>query len=365
MPAHLNRARSTTTFALFIGLASLGSPSLASHVRLDQPAPAAAIEPAQHRFADPTNAALMYARAWLLISEDTFKAVADANPDRKPDWVPDQQLSKKLIDAQSGITTIVRAAKLQHADFGLEYSQGIGALMPHLGRLRGSARIMVADARRLDAAGDTPAAVERLIALFSLSRHTAGDGVLISSLVSAAIHALAASNTERLLASGSLTIEHRDAILAEIRRANQNDPFGVRLAVLGERQWTEGWIRTNFSGDGGAKKLMTQLGGMLPDTGDAQTAKNSKIVEAYTAAQLKADLDRMVKFYDEAHRLIPEPDAAERLVALEDRAKKGEFGTLARVFAPALSKSKATDAKAVSERKALVEKLAAYSPAKK
>ncbi len=347
-----------------MGLAAIGSPSIASNALIDQPA-APALDAAQKRFADPTNAALMYARAWLLIPEDTFRAVADANPDRKPDWVPDADLAKKLVDAQAGITTIVRAAKLQNADFGLEYSQGVGALLPHLGRLRGSARILAADARRLHAAGDTSAAVERVVALFALSRHSAGDGVMISSLVSAAIHALAASNTERLLASGALTIEHRDAILAEMRRVNPNDPFGVQLAVLGERQWTEGWIRNNFSGEGGAKKLMSQLGGMLPDSGDAQTAKNSKIVEAYTAAQLKADLDRMVKFYDEAHRLIPEPDAAERLAALEERAKKGEFGTLARVFAPALSKSKATDAKATSERKALIEKLTAYAPAKK
>lgn len=363
MPAHHTRTRSSAVFSLFMGLAALNSPSLASNELIEEPAPA--IEPAQKRFADPTNAALMYARAWLLIPEDTFKAVADANPDRKPDWVPDEALAKKLIDAQSGITTIVRAAKLQNADFGLEYSKGIGALMPHLGRLRGSARILAADSRRLHAKGDTPAAVERLIALFALSRHTSGDGVLISSLVSAAIHGLAASNTERLLASGALTIEQRDAILAEMRRVNQNDPFGVQLAVLGERQWTEGWIRTNFSGDGGAKKLMGQFGGMLPDNADAQTAKNSKIVEAFSAAQLKADLDRMVKFYNEAHRLIPEPDAAERLIALEERAKKGEFGTLATVFAPALSKSKASDAKATRERNALIEKLTAYAPARK
>lgn len=369
MTAHPTRTRSSAAFVLLLGLASLGSPSRANHVLADQPAPPTApgpaIEPAPQRFADPTNAALLYARAWLLIPEDTFKAVADANPDRNPDWVPDEALAKKLIDARGGIATMLRAAKLKDADFGLEYSQGIGAMMPHLAKMRGSARIVAADARRLHAAGDTPAAVERLISLFALSRHAAGDGVLISSLVSAAIHGLAVTNTERLLASASLTIEQRDAILSEMRRTNQKDPFGVHFAVLGERQWTEGWIRSNFSDDDGARKLIANLGGMLPDNVDPQTAQHTKVIAAYNQAQLKADLDRLVRFYDQAHQRIAEPDAVQRLSDLEAQAKAGEFGMLARVFGPALSKSKASEVKAAAERTALMDKLAAYTPGKK
>lgn len=361
--------RRPTPIARAMILAGLALPLVAgasSDASADEPSkPTERVaNPAEGRFVDPTNAALLYARAWLLIPEETFKAVGEANPDRNPDWTPDAELSQKLVDAQSGVGTFLRAAKLDTADFGMEYSQGIGAMLPHLAKLRASARLLAADVRRLQAAGDTQGATDRVVAMFAMSRHCGRDGVLISSLVCVAMHALTANTTNWLLKTGSLTGAQRDAILAEMKKFNAADPFGIRNAVLGERQWTAVWIRNNFSGPDGAKKLIKELSGMEADANDAATQSNQLKIAAFNQAQLSLDLDRMVKFYDEAYRIYPELNAVELYDKLDTRVKAGEFGVIATVFAPAFGKSRQSDIRASAERTQLMNALTTYVPAK-
>ncbi len=82
---------------------------------------------------DPTNAALVYSRAWQLLPDDLAKREINLDD---PTWVPNTELAQLLVARQSFIQCTLRAAAIENADWGIEYSQGLNALLPHLGKLR-------------------------------------------------------------------------------------------------------------------------------------------------------------------------------------------------------------------------------------
>jgi hypothetical protein len=148
-------------------------------------APAAAYPP------DPNNAALLYYQAFLLIPQTDDRAVSDlvANV-ANGTAAPDDKVRDYVAKCRSAIDYAVTASNLPHCDWGLAYSRGFSALLPHLGQARSLARLVLADARILNADGDYRQALERCLAVYRMAGQL-GDNVLISVLVSAAISAQA------------------------------------------------------------------------------------------------------------------------------------------------------------------------------
>ena len=147
--------------------------------------PAAAYPP------DPDNAALLYYQAFLLVPQTDDRAMMDlvANV-ANGTAAPNDKVREYVRKCRNAIDYAVVASNLQHCDWGLAYSRGFSALLPHLGQARSLARLVLADARILTADGDYRQALERCLTAYRLAGHL-GDNVLISVLVSAAISAQA------------------------------------------------------------------------------------------------------------------------------------------------------------------------------
>ncbi len=191
-------------------------------------------------FKGPTNAAILYYRAFMFMNEETSKKVSDAISQTDPNWIPDAEVCKLLADNDNAIYTFIRGSKLEIADFGVEYSAGIGALLPHPGKLRAGARLLAVDARPLAHEGKPDEAAERVAAIFNMSRHTTQERLLISSLVSIAIHSLGCVQAEYLInnnlhGQGQEIVSHPSPIaptqsLAALRTLNRNaTPETLRL----------------------------------------------------------------------------------------------------------------------------------------
>jgi hypothetical protein len=88
-----------------------------------------------------------------------------------------------ILDSNGeALQTMQRATKLPECDWGIEYSRGPRAPIAYLARARVMARLNALQAMREMSAGDSQAAVERLLAGIRFSAHLANGGSLMSVL---------------------------------------------------------------------------------------------------------------------------------------------------------------------------------------
>jgi hypothetical protein len=91
---------------------------------------------------------------------------------------------EKLVHAsQASRMYLHRGAKLARCDWGLEYSDGISLMLPHLAKARDLARHAALHARYAFERGNGRALQENATAIMSLARHVGRDPILISILV--------------------------------------------------------------------------------------------------------------------------------------------------------------------------------------
>jgi hypothetical protein len=99
---------------------------------------------------------------------------------------PNDKVREYVKKSRDAIDYAMTASRLPHCDWGLAYSRGFSAMLPHLGQSRSLARLILAEARILNAEGNYREALERCLTAYRLAGQL-GDNVLISFLVSAAI----------------------------------------------------------------------------------------------------------------------------------------------------------------------------------
>ncbi len=307
-------------------------------------------------FADPTNAALVYSRAWLALSDDLLRRAGNTG-ERTFDWRADEKTTQDLATHQLHIETLIRAASIDRADWGVEYSQGIQAMLPHLGKMRQTARLLAADARRMLDLGQNTAATSRVVAILSMPRHCSRDGVLISSLVGCAIATLGAEEAEVLLASNKLNGDDRQRLMDAIDRLlNDPDTFGVSKSLRGERALFLRWLRAQTQGKGTqGGKAVVEI--MTPLVNAGEQGAVLEQVGRLNEVGLKSEFDKAEKFYDEVEKAWAAP--ASRGQAIADLEKRvGEFGSITQLITPTLSRVDSGVQKTLDALTAIRKKLA-------
>lgn len=300
---------------------------------------------------DGRNAALYYWRAFYTLDRDFQRESGDLLPtDRAPDWKPDAGTVAKLNANGAFIRELLVATRIDRCDFGIAYEEGFMALLPHLGLMRSSGRILVLDARRLMAEGDADGAAERLAGVIRMGVHIRNDNVLISALVSMAVTSLAAGEAEVLAGSGKLTAAGRDTILGALQPLNQADGFGVKRCLEMERNITVDYLRQRLTGPEAGKKLLEMgLVEVSPETKEELSGLDE--------AAVRADLEKVDTFYKELLRDWDDADYAARLRGLESRLEKGEFGVLAKLMVPSVFKAKSSDVKSADRVREVIRQL--------
>jgi hypothetical protein len=135
------------------------------------------------------NAALQYWQAFALMpatDKDQEKRLAEWNK------VPLDGAALKLI-AASGESRLYlhRGAKLPRCDWGLDYDDGMGLLLPHLARARDLARLAALHARHEFEQGHWEAGADDATAILALARHVGSEPTMLCILVRYLIEATA------------------------------------------------------------------------------------------------------------------------------------------------------------------------------
>jgi len=133
---------------------------------------------------DPDNAALLYYQAFLLRPEP------DADTSASIDKViggsePDEQLREylNLPDCRDTIEFAEAAAQLPQCNWGIRFSQGIGAPLPLLVHFRPLIFLLYADAHVLATDGDYLAALGRCLTIRRIGGHL-GDDTMVNYALS-------------------------------------------------------------------------------------------------------------------------------------------------------------------------------------
>jgi hypothetical protein len=128
------------------------------------------------------NAALQYWQAFAqmpTLDKDQEKILAE--------WstvsLDDAAVEKLVVDSQASLKYLHRGAKEKRCDWGLDYSDGIGLMLPHLAKARDLARLAALHARYHFARGNKTALRDDATAIMALSRHVGRDPILICILV--------------------------------------------------------------------------------------------------------------------------------------------------------------------------------------
>lgn len=281
------------------------------------------------------NAALQYHAAWMMLehvleyaglSDEEIEAVARGE-------IP--QVYERLLEgSQDQIRDLVEATKLDVCDFGSNYEDGVGTLLPQLSVLRNTGKMLVNDARRLRGT-DPDAAAERLAAAIRLGEHTSQTSAIIGSLVGMAIVELARTEALSMLEAGALSHERAMVIDAALDRVLTEDPFhaGEGLRIEGESM--PAWIRYSYRGKNAGRELAKISGLMFTEDVDKRSVgKLQRMDEEEVARQA----DIMTRAYGEILRAWRAEDPAAAMGEIERRVADGEFGPLCQILLPSLQR---------------------------
>jgi hypothetical protein len=302
----------------------------------------------------PTNAALLYNRTWMLETDNSLRNVADINW-ADPAFAVTPSVTAALAANRGQVEGLLRASSVRDCDWGIDYDLGFEALLPHLSKLRASARLLAVDARVKAIQGDPAAAAERIAAIFNIARHSGGDQLIIISLVSQAIANLGADLTA--LVRPALNADGKALILAAAAQLDTADPFGARAGIRGEGLMIQKWVKSRCTGPDAGKKF-TQLIVPAVESGAVSTTSEVQLkLAGADEATLHADLDRAIRVANDSLAVWDDADAADRLKEIAARVETGKYGTAALAITPALTRYHESTLKAITKLRAVIASL--------
>lgn len=347
------------------GTAQSGAGSLAAQAgggkgALNEPSRSLRPLPVPEGFSSVNNAALLYYQAtFLLLSskhELTAKNVEFTTPEgASADWTPTPAQIDALNARQEAVALLVRASQIERCDWGYEFGLGWALLLPQMGEMRGAARLLNTDIRRLVAQNAPSGEIApRAAALVRMGPHTASQPTLIGSLVGAAIVSLGADTIEFVLRRGSLDAAGREEVLAAVRGVNNADPLGFREALRNEQRL----------GVASVKALTTDpsspLARGLRTTMESDAGNAARVGEGLK--DIERELRMLTRAYDDLLAAWDAPDAEVRLRDVGAKTEAGGYGNFARVLMPALDKMRQVSVKTRDRLAALQKALEDYQP---
>ena len=316
-------------------------------------------------FAGPafSQSASRNAATWYRKAIEQYEALSPAQRDLIQNYEPAEgppspELRTALSQVQSIIQNYQRGANQEHSDFGLDKTQGVELLLPHLNPMRGIAKLTRTDVLVRLHDGDSAGAADRLASLYKVGGHGGADGTIISSLVGQAVFQLADNIAQTGIDSAAFNAADSAKLLGAMKQLGTDDPFNYVEGVAGEQEYFVDWIADNFAGEDGPARF-TEMMGQFDDDERLQH------IAALDLEQFQESLDQHDAMLNRAIEIFsmsdPEKAKAE-MNKLSEEIEHGEHGPFAMSFGPSLEKvleNKLKGERQIAARIELFSKLAA------
>lgn len=356
-PARGHRLRSVLAFAA-VGFA-LASPGAERALGAGPPASGG------KKRAD-ANAAEVYKDAWQLLGEDRVPLGLSSE-----EWntlveitaggslMPaDVDRARMLMDRISPLREKVLAlGSLRKSDFGLDRSKGLMLDLPHLAKMRLTARLLLAEAALAQSDGNWERSLAALGSIAAVGSHAGQDKVLISSLVGGAVGSFSLRGVDSVLDSGQLDQAKAQQLLDALRPLGGDDPFRFSASVEGEFEL----LSTSIRG-----KSPRDVAALLGEGADGEHAESLRALEAATPQEMQRDLRRADALYRKAADAFAKgDDPAAARAAMAEIEREAAKSPLLLLLMPSMAKcleAKLLTEAAIAER---MEKLRLLAEGKK
>jgi hypothetical protein len=292
-----------------------------------------------------TNASLDYYRAWMTMNPDLPGALDSSGDEHSVA----QGHVTLLLESAGDIEALLQASRIGGADWAVNIEDGPGAAMPHLGKMRGSAKAIAADAIRCADAGDRAGAAERVAALYNMSGHVTGDRLLISSLVGMAIANLGNELSVQFIEQGVFGQAEAMIVLEGIHRLDERDPCGIHRAIVGEWRIISEYVLTHADGDDAGAWLI----GQFQAAGDTAPGR---AIRRMDQSALLGELGGFSQYHGVVLAAWARGDA-DGLKQAEQKLTAGAYGSLAELVGGSYTRAFASTQRFDSELADLVERL--------
>jgi hypothetical protein len=262
--------------------------------------PATALAQSASAPSDPMgNAALQY---WQAFSQ--MPALDEGQEKLLDDWrtvsLDDAAVHKLVAESQKSILYLRRGAHCSHCDWGLDYNDGIGMLLPHLAKARSLARLAALDARYQYERGNRGALTANTFAMMTLARHVGRDPIMVGLLVRFLIEGLTVDVVTPHLPEGKMPYAKAVAMFEALPKAPD-----LQQAIPAEKKYFIQWMIRKLREEeerepGAGVKLWHNMLG-------AEGPQELKQVDSLrTMVELLEDL---LSAYDELEKLVALPKA--------------------------------------------------------
>jgi hypothetical protein len=267
------------------------------------------------------NAALLYFQLQDVIPREVATELQNRYAELTAGGVIGDDSRKSLAEHKAFFQKLMDATKVTECDWGIQYQDGFGALLPHLGTLRKYARLLAFDARRCLAEKDLKGAAERYAAIYRMSIHASRGKFLICSLVGEAIQALGCISVQERLDAGELDVETARVILNAAKGIVGEDAHLYVESIAMEEYMAVDWVKEHYTGPDAGERLLTDLSGF-----NDEEVPGEDVVSKMDGATLSREVEKTRAYYQGVRAAWHEADAAERLKALSADVEAGKFG---------------------------------------
>jgi hypothetical protein len=282
----------------------------------------------------PDNAAVLYYRACLSYRADsemreTLKDFLDGKIE------VNDEIKEYVGRNSDAVRFVITAADVPHCDWGLDYSEGMLMLMPHLSYMRNMARHITAGAKVTAAEGNYEQALSRCLSVMKTAGHI-GDDILISYLVAVAHDKMAKKCIQEILSEMPADLELLTGFKNDLAYVTGRGP-SARAAVDADARMFLADMRVEkaeeflavFAGDTGSEELEKLIPKRLKAADAEFFEKNRVYFKNY-----------MATFRSVQNSSMPYTKAYQKLKQLDEKAKKEAIkdsdATLTTMLAPAL-----------------------------
>ncbi len=282
------------------------------------------------------NAALVYwpAFSFLMREERDNKSVTG---DAKQIVQMSDELREVLLDHQETFELLMRAASMEHCDFGVRVGT-FDTMFPHVGGGRRCSRLLVCDAMRLFHDGDIETGEDRLLAAIEILADITQDNSTIQALVHAVGVAYLSIAVSEAIDAGIVTPDKLPRLKERLKEYQTPDPYNMVSSIGVDLEMALNSINEMLdgceSGEDFARNFDRLAVGKKEDELGDRPSVGARLMFDHDDWRegIEADRANMIRFYRQAQDLFLRDDAIELLSAETDQMEN--YGHFAAVFAP-------------------------------
>ena len=208
-------------------------------------------------------------------------------------------------------------AQIEHCDWELDYSQGLGLLLPHLRPMRQAGMLIRFSIQADLAAGNNASAIDGMNSIIGISQHSQVDKTVIGSLLGYSAFLM----TRDTMPDIDLIDDpvHLEAIQQRVDGLDPFDPFGLRASIGHERDSLTEWF----------------------DSPNFKELDSSEFGSDVDASSWDMDIEKQNynEAMDRAVEIFTTEDEESALIAMKEwqsTIDAGMYGEMSKVLCPAL-----------------------------